>query len=211
MVQTKMQIRVLGTIALIAMLASSLSGCSAVKQTVPAWKTAVSQGTDNVIALGDDFSTATVPGRFTQVDDLATAVDDAPIQGLSTTEAAMIARAEALVSFWTEVKAVFSTADEVAGLIPDEAVALASLRLSPNSNPAFVKHVDDLAVRTLKGLACNTAKEMLSSDETDAVAGETLTYDPAVGLTSESVLAYLGAGLSELGYDLEAVDEVFAA
>ncbi|TFC89514.1 hypothetical protein E3T24_00855 [Cryobacterium sp. TmT2-59] len=203
-----MRVRAIGVVALATALVLTLTSCGVAAETAPAWKTALSQALKKLGPYGDEFGTMAKPAP---VDDLAGALKGVPAQGLTAEEAAMIARAEAIVRFWREVMRVSASADTLAGAIPDEAIKLVTLRLGPNSSPEFVSHVDDLAARALKGLTCNMTQKLLDRAGKDAVANRPLSYDPAVGLTSDSVRTYFDANLAALGYDLTAVNETFAA
>ncbi|TFC63506.1 hypothetical protein E3O62_02815 [Cryobacterium sp. TMT2-15-1] len=208
MVQIRVEIRAIGAVVLSAAVVLSLGSCVVVAEKAPAWRITISQALKKLEPVGDEFGTMKQPAP---VDDLAGGLKASPAQGLTPAEADMIARADEIVLFWKEVTRVSTFAGSVADFIPEDAIRLVSLRLAPNSHPDFVRHVNGVADKALKGLTCNMAHELLDLAGQDAVADLPLTYDPTVGFTNESVLPYFAANLAALGYDLNAVDETFDA
>lgn len=194
-------------IALTLILSVSASSCSSAPKNFSVWFTALVTVTKSAEPSAAKLFVV-ARQQSSKADDLALALGKAPAGGLASAEAKAVAHAEDLMGFWEAFTLITAQADSVTNLIPREAIALASAQMSRNADPRAIKYVNELAPRVLKSLTCNVANKLLTELDKIQVAGADLAYDPSVGLTPDTVVAYVEEGNASFKASLIAAGQI---
>jgi hypothetical protein len=88
----------------------------------------------------------------------------------------------------------------IGGAEPHDPVVLkaSNAHLTRDADPRVAEYFNDLTIRALKSLNCTTAQSRFTTEEANAVSGETLDFDPGVGITTASVVEYVNTGNEQL-------------
>lgn len=190
-------------IALALILSVTASSCSSAARQAPTVFETLAKMSKRAEPVLLDLGASSTQ-QASNVDDLSRSLQNVPKLNLTSTESAIVTRAEQVMAFWDEFSKVVFAADDVALKIPKEAVGLVSVSLTRDADPRVAEYFNELAVRALKSLSCTTAQSLLTTEEANYVAGDTLDFDPGVGITIASVVEYVNRGNQQLKATLTA-------